>query len=384
LDSGTVIVCDEAGMTDDPAMLRLLTETEAAGSKLVIVGDHRQLGAVGPGGSLQALVTRHQGSVHALRENVRQADTEERAVLAQLRAGNVERAGTWYADHGRINTANKRDQALDQTVAAWAEDMAEGKQSTMLAWRRANVAALNTRARQAMRQAGRLAGPELQAAGTIYQAGDRIVTLAPSALGQLVTSQRGQVIGVEQDAGRLTVRMDDGSTHNLGPDQIGPDHLALGYATTVHRGQGATFDTAHLYADGGGRELGYVAMSRARQTAHVHAVADNLFQAVEDLNWEWSRERRQSWAIDTGTPEDQGRHPLEIEADKQTPGRLRAVLGRARLKAERTTLVAAVPDRPAPDLRRQVATLDRHIQLLDRRLEPWKEPFAGQASTPPS
>ncbi len=100
LDGRTVVVCDEAGMTDDPAMLRLLAATEAAGSKLIIVGDHRQLGAVGPGGSLQALVARHTGSVHALRENVRQADPEERAMLAHLRAGNVEQAVNWYADHG--------------------------------------------------------------------------------------------------------------------------------------------------------------------------------------------------------------------------------------------------------------------------------------------
>jgi hypothetical protein len=58
-------------------------------------------------------------------------------------------------------------------------------------------------------------------------------------------------------------------------------------------------------------------MSRARDTAHVHAVADNVYQAVEDLTWDWSREKRQIWAIDTGTPRDPGRHPLEIEADKR-------------------------------------------------------------------
>jgi conjugative relaxase-like TrwC/TraI family protein len=378
LDRRTVVVCDEAGMTDDPNMLRLLAATEAAKSKLIIIGDHRQLGAVGPGGSLQALVARHTGSVHALRENVRQADPEERTMLAHLRAGNVEQAVNWYADHGRIDTAADREQALEQTVAAWAKDVADGKQAAMMAWRRANVAALNARAREAMQQAGRLTGPELQAAGNSYQAGDRIVTLAPSAHGQLVTSQRGQVVGVDPDAGSLTARMDDGGTYALEGDQISPDKLAPGYATTVHRSQGATFDTAHLFADGGGRELGYVAMSRARHTAPVHAVADNVYQAVEDLTWDWSREKRQAWAIETGTPETQGRHPLEIEADKQAPGKLRAVLSRARLKAERAGLTAGSSDQADPAVRRQVAGLDRHIQLLDQRLDPLKHPLAIQ------
>jgi hypothetical protein len=50
---------------------------------------------------------------------------------------------------------------------------------------------------------------ELQVAANTYQAGDRIVTLAPSAHGQLVTSQRGQVVSADPDAGSLTVRMDD-------------------------------------------------------------------------------------------------------------------------------------------------------------------------------
>jgi ATP-dependent exoDNAse (exonuclease V) alpha subunit len=65
----------------------------------------------------------------------------------------------------------------------------------------------------------------------------------------LVTSQRERVTAVDPDACSLTARMDDGRIHTLRPDQIGADQLALGHATTVHRSQGATFDTAHLYAD---------------------------------------------------------------------------------------------------------------------------------------
>lgn len=337
-------------MCDDPNMLRLLAETEAAGSKLIVVGDHRQLGAVGPGGSLGALVRRHGGSVHALSENVRQADPEERRILAQLRAGNVVEAVNWYAEHDRITTAPDRDQALDQTVAAWATDIAEGRQSTIMAWRRANVAPLNARARQAMQHTGRLAGPELQVAGNAYQAGDLVVTLAPSAAGQLVTSQRGQIIAVDTDAVSLTVRTDDGRTHTLGADQIGADKLAHGYATTVHRSQGATFDTAHLYADGGGRELGYVAMSRAHHTAHVHAVADNVDQAVEDLTWDWSRERRQAWAIDTATP-GRSETPSPRDRNRQAnPGKaaICARPGPAQSRTRRPGSRRTRPGRPEP------------------------------------
>jgi hypothetical protein len=116
-------------------------------------------------------------------------------------------------------------------------------------------------------------------------------------------------------------------------------------------------------------------MSRARQDAHVHVVADNVDQAVEDLSWNWSRERRQTWAIDTGTPDDQRRNPLEIEADRHAPGKLRAVLGRARLKAERAALAATAPGGIDPAQRHQIAALDRHIQILDQHREPWKNPF---------
>jgi len=388
LDAHTVVVLDEAGMADDPAVLRLLSAAETAGSKVVVVGDHRQLGAVGPGGTLEALVTRHSDAVHVLDENVRQADPEERQTLGELRAGNVEQAVQWYAQHDRIRDATHRDQALDAMVAAWAADISAGKDAAMFAWRRANVAALNTRARAAMTDHCRLSGPELKIDGNIYQAGDRIITLAPGARGELVTSERGTVQAIDPNSRSLVARMDDGRAQPFGPDDLGRERLAHGYATTVHRSQGTTTDTAHLFADGGGRELGYVAMSRARHTSHVHVVADDHAQAVEDLVRDWSAERRQTWAIDTGTPttdQPSGAHPLEIEAASQVPIELRAVLRRARLAAERqalaTNLKAAVGDNAQPALA-HLQDLDRNIRALNRRLAPPDPRFAPAVGNP--
>ena len=82
--------------------------------------------------------------------------------------------------------------------------------------------------------------------------------------------------------------MDDGRFERLQGDELAKDRLAHGYAVTVHRAQGATVDAAHRYEDGGGRELAYVAMSRARAGNTVHVVADDLDQAAEDLTRDWS------------------------------------------------------------------------------------------------
>ena len=117
-----------------------------------------------------------------------------------------------------------------------------------------------------MADAGRLTGPELHVGG--QRLPGRRPDRHPGPLGR--TASWSPPSGAPSPpstptAGRLVARMDDGRTHTLGPDRLGADRLALGYATTVHRSQGATFDTAHLFADGGGRELGYVGMSRARQ-----------------------------------------------------------------------------------------------------------------------
>jgi hypothetical protein len=56
---------------------------------------------------------------------------------------------------------------------------------------------------------------------------------------------------------------------HMGAEDIGADRLGYGYAITGHRAQGATVEVAHVLDDGGGRELAYVAMSRARNASHV-------------------------------------------------------------------------------------------------------------------
>ncbi len=301
LDDRSVVILDEAGMTEDVGLARLAAHVEAAGAKLVVVGDLRQLGAVGTGGALAALVGRHRDAVHQLVDNRRQVDPDERRALADLRDGEVTKAVAWYADARRLHAVADRDQALQAAVNAWAADVNAGRTTGLYAWRRVNVAELNRRAREWMESAGRLTGPELACpGGGVYRAGDRVVALAP--LASMVSSQGGTVESVDPGAGSLVIRTGDGRQVTLNVEEASPDHLGYGYATTVHRAQGATVDAAHLFADGGGRELAYVGMSRARHAAHAWVVADDLAQVREDLRRDWSTTRTPTWAIDTGQP----------------------------------------------------------------------------------
>ncbi len=211
----------------------------------------------------------------------------------------------------------------------------------MFAWRRANVAELNRLARERMVAEGRVTGPELVApGGARYAAGDRIVTLAPLAEGQIVTSERGVVTAVDleqaasdgRDGGRPTVLVRAGRDRSRpagprlchhGPPEPGghPRHRPR------LRGRGRT----------GAGLCGHEQGPRARPRSIW--CADDLDQAREDLCRSWETERRWKWAIDTGTPEVAGR-----ESQPKAP----ASLEREALKQEQAGLYAALP-RYLPD-----------------------------------
>lgn len=306
LDERTVVVVDEAGMADDLNLARLVLAVERAGASLMLVGDHRQLAAVGPGGALAAVLDRRPDVVVELDTNVRQRNGAERQALAELRDGSVGRAVAWYASNGRVHTQPSRVATLVATVDSWAIDHTAGHATALLAWRRADVADLNRLARRRWDELGHLHGDDvLVDGGRHYAAGDRLVALAPIPDAGIVTSEPLTVLEVDEEA--LTVRTNRGRVATLTGEAMDTHHIDYGYAVTVHRAQGATYDRAHVLAAGGGRELAYVAMSRARDRTTIHATADDLPQAVDDLRADWTVSHHQRWVTDT--PACPGQHP---------------------------------------------------------------------------
>ena len=277
LDAKTVVVLDEAAMTTDDDLLRLVTAIDTMGARLVLVGDPAQLGAVGPGGAMAAPMNRHPNLVTHMAENVRQHDPGERAAVAHLRTGRIDRALDWYSANDRIRHRTTVDDSLDSMVRAWNDDVDAGRATTMLAWRRDHVAELNDRARDTAIAAGRVHGPTIDLGGIAISAGDQLVTLQPNRRLGLVTSERITVVSVDPDNRGVTAAAGD-RTIQLTPDEASPGQLAYGYATTIHRAQGATFDICRLYADGGTHQLAYVGLTRARERTTIHCAAESAPQ----------------------------------------------------------------------------------------------------------
>ncbi len=146
----------------------------------------------------------------------------------------------------------------------------------------------------------------------------------------------------------------------MGPGDIGAEKLAHAYSVTAHRSQGQTVDVTYALEDGGGRELAYVAMSRARGESHVHVVAPDIRHAARRLAWAWGQERRQHWASSQQSQEEH----------------------MARLYHERQELRASLPPDRSADLdqaRRQLRALEKDTADLHAGIGRWTGVAPGEA-----
>jgi conjugative relaxase-like TrwC/TraI family protein len=298
LRPGDVVLVDEAGMAGTLRLDRLVAYARAASAQVRLLGDPAQLAAVEAGGALRLLVA-EAGAAHLERLH-RFRDPEHAEATLQLRAGDP-RGLDYYFIRGRAR-GGSREAMLERTYEGWRADASTGRISVMVAATSDDVAALNTRARLDRIADGLSEGPGvLLHDGTHAGVGDWIVTRDNQ---RLLLTRSGRDFVKNGDTWFVRRRRTDGGLlvehvghhgHVLLPAPYVAAHVELAYATTAHRVQGATVDTAHAYiAPGTTREALYVAASRARE-------ATTLYVATEDL-----------LDLDAEPPEEPGRTARQI------------------------------------------------------------------------
>ena len=267
-------------MAGTPALGRLLDVVTRGGAVLRLVGDPMQLSAVEAGGALRLLV--HHGDAAVLGRVHRFADPAEATASLQLRRGNPAALG-FYDSRSRL-TDGSRQEMLEEVYDAWRADQAAGCSTLMVSASSVEVAALCARARADRVTAGDVEpdGVRLHD-GNQAGTGDVVVTRANrrtlAVLGGRDFVKNGDLwrVTARHSTGELTLtHLGHGGRVRL-PAEYAAGHVELGYATTVHRAQGMTVDTAHVLVDKTMcRESLYVAMSRGRTGNHAYVVTDEM------------------------------------------------------------------------------------------------------------
>ncbi|NVD42903.1 Ti-type conjugative transfer relaxase TraA [Ensifer sp. HO-A22] len=291
LGKGDVLVIDEAGMVASRQLAKFVIEAEARGAKLVLVGDHEQLQAIGAGSPFRAIAER-VGAVE-LSEIRRQNESWQREASIAFATHRTIEGLAIYADRGAVQFSDNRDEARDVLVRDYISDLEERSSGSRiaLAHRRVDVRAINADIRASLQERGRLArgqdGEGALGREVVYQTndgkrafapGDRIVLLENNRDLGVKNGMLGTVIAVEADA--LQIRLDGSGQNNACAVSIPVNSYQSfdhGYATTIHKSQGATVDRAFVMASGTmDRHLTYVAMTRHRDQVQLYAGCDEL------------------------------------------------------------------------------------------------------------
>jgi conjugative relaxase-like TrwC/TraI family protein len=343
LPSAATVIVDEAGMVGTGALDELTMLAVSQHWRLVLVGDPRQLQAVGRGGMFDELC--RNAPAHELATIHRFHHRWEQTASLGLRSGDPAALDA-YLDHDRVR-AGTFDELADRAAHRWARASAAGHTVAVVAETNEHVDALNAAIQDLRARRGDLGPEHTRIAGAeTAHVGDRVVTrrndrtLLTDRNEPVRNRDRWTVRAVGAD-GSLAVAHDQGhGTVGLPADYV-RSHVRLGYAATAHGNQGDTVDLGITIVTAGTshRSL-YVGATRGRADNQLYVVTDDPDRARDVLEQALTNDRADPPAI-----------------------------------VRRRELLQRTPRPEHADSKEALARAERHLRDVQRRGEPYLQPL---------
>jgi conjugative relaxase-like TrwC/TraI family protein len=287
LRTGQLVIVDEASMAGTFELDALTEQARKAGAKVLLVGDWAQLSPVSAGGAFH-LLAKDRDDAAQLHDVRRFRHEWELTASVDLRHGRANAADT-YVEQGRVEGGD-RETMLDLLYKAWRDDTHAGKRSLMIANDSQTVLDLNNRARADRVQAGAVSNGGVETAnGSVMGVGDSVVTRRnqrglATGRGWVKNGDQWTVTAVRGD-GAMDVQRTNGTGRATLPAAYVREHVELGYATTAHRAQGRTVETAHAFVSAATlREPLYVMATRGRESNRLYV--DTMYDPDVDTSHE--------------------------------------------------------------------------------------------------
>ncbi|HMO84028.1 MAG TPA: AAA family ATPase, partial [Lacipirellulaceae bacterium] len=320
INKRTIVLLDEAGMINTRHMRMLAEWVEKNNATLVLVGDPAQLPAIEGGSPLHSLSKRV--GCKEVTEIKRQEDEWARSAAHFMATGKIGEALALYEKRNLVKVDDDMDQAMHRLINEWADfahDWPQG--AAILTLTNKQVEKANHLAQQKRIEKGMLDPKNSRTifshnkrTGRTYKSNvhinDRIVFTETNRTYNVWNGNTGTVIGFTHYKSvikpAIKVRLDNGSIVTV---PLSFRHIRLGYASTVHRAQGATIPVVFVLLGGSGQNLptSYVQGTRSEFATRFYterALYDELTQDIEDspLVSQMEREVDLSLASDLFTP----------------------------------------------------------------------------------
>lgn len=272
------LVVDEASMIPATDLATILEWAREQDVTVTLVGDHKQLQAIGPSTLVPQFHAARPGA--ELTENLRQQTDTGRECAAFLRDGDAESALLALADTGQLLVVASQVEAERALVTAWAERAAQATDPldrvttcAIETQRNDQVDILNALARTAARDRGWITGTDTtysDGGSTVdYATGDQVIitrNIRRPDGSTLANGTRGLVWRTDPDRLVIATRDEHGRLHtDLLTRRQAVRSARHGYALTTHKLQGQTVRSLVIDV-GPDRDLSstYVALTRHR------------------------------------------------------------------------------------------------------------------------
>ena len=295
LKKGDVIIVDEAGMVGTQNWNEILSIAKRFEAKVIAVGDSNQFEAISSGDCFRkfAEIAQSKGRIFELNEIRRQKTEWMKEASVEFSKLNTIEGLTRYENHGNIKELDLRENVIKEAAESYIKNEENGD-AAVLCYKRTTCREVNDEIRNIKRLQGIIGEDIANINGRSFAENDKIMFLQNDKAMNVKNGMIGTVLGGNND--QLKVKTE--SNREVSINTKSYDKLDHGYAMTLHKSQGKTFDNVSVIAEKGmDAKATYVAMTRHRENVEMFYSKDE-FKTYKSLANGLSQYRQKDMVAD--------------------------------------------------------------------------------------
>jgi ATP-dependent exoDNAse (exonuclease V) alpha subunit len=295
IDENTIVIVDEAGMLGSRKMGEILKEIKDKNAKIILVGDSNQLQPIDYGGAFKSLKDRFD-SIEMVETN-RQKIEWQKSAANLIRSGQTNEALLKYFEHDKLSVDKTHNAAKAKIVKEYLKERAlePNKSRIVMSFYNRDVDHINAMIHNELKNKSEITSShyfEIEDKNKKIQKkelkefslGEKILFTKNSAEFGVKNGSLGTLLEVKDECLKKTlkIKLNDEKTVEIDPQKY--KSFDYGYAITIHKSQGTTFDSAKvLLTENIDKELFYVAATRQRENLNLY-ISQESFSSLEETN----------------------------------------------------------------------------------------------------